>query len=173
MKITPPLGVGLCETCTTPCACGAGEHPAGTRLQVSLVSLVACSIQVRTLTQTTASTEQTAQREKELRDKLASLTAEQTLLTQRQTDFNRSLAAELTDAKKLKKRNQKESEWQEFLKKNMLFINSAYIKLIEKKNIHISVSIPDFLLIDQFQFMDVFEIKKPDFECLKFEKTEN
>ncbi|NJC98438.1 MAG: hypothetical protein FIB03_19250, partial [Anaerolineae bacterium] len=45
----------------------------------------------------------TAQREKELRDKVTSLTAEQTLLTQRQADFDRSLAAELADAKKLKK----------------------------------------------------------------------
>ncbi len=73
--------------------------------------------------------------------------------------------------KLLKKRSQKESDWQEFFKRNMLFINSAYIKLIDKKNINISVSIPDFLLIDQFQFMDVFEIKKPDFECLKFDKS--
>ena len=48
-------------------------------------------------------TDQTAQREKELRDKIASLAAERALLTQRQTDFDRSLAAELTDAKKLKK----------------------------------------------------------------------
>ena len=48
-------------------------------------------------------TDQTAQREKELRDKITSLTAEQSLLTQRQTDFDHSLAAELTDARKLKK----------------------------------------------------------------------
>jgi uncharacterized protein YPO0396 len=48
-------------------------------------------------------TDQTAQREKELREKITALTAELTLLTQRQTDFDRSLAAELTDAKKLKK----------------------------------------------------------------------
>lgn len=48
-------------------------------------------------------TDQTAQREKELRDKIVSLSAEQTILTQRQADFDRSLAAELTDAKKLKK----------------------------------------------------------------------
>jgi uncharacterized protein YPO0396 len=48
-------------------------------------------------------TDQTAQREKELREKITTLTAELTLLTQRQTDFDRSLAAELTDAKKLKK----------------------------------------------------------------------
>lgn len=48
-------------------------------------------------------TDQTAQREKELRDKITSLTAEQSLLTQRQTDFDHALAAELTDARKLKK----------------------------------------------------------------------
>jgi uncharacterized protein YPO0396 len=48
-------------------------------------------------------TDQTAQREKELRDKLASLAAELTLLTQRQLDLDRSLAVELADAKKLKK----------------------------------------------------------------------
>ncbi|MBI3166923.1 MAG: hypothetical protein HYZ22_00485 [Chloroflexi bacterium] len=48
-------------------------------------------------------TDQTAQREKELREKITTLAAELTLLTQRQTDFDRSLAAELTDAKKLKK----------------------------------------------------------------------
>jgi len=48
-------------------------------------------------------TDQTAQREKELRDKTESLTAEQSLLTQHQTDFDHSLAAELADAKKLKK----------------------------------------------------------------------
>ena len=48
-------------------------------------------------------TDQTAQREKELREKITALSAELTLLTQRQTDFDHSLAAELTDAKKLKK----------------------------------------------------------------------
>ena len=48
-------------------------------------------------------TDQTAQREKELREKITALTAELSLLTLRQTDFDRSLTAELTDAKKLKK----------------------------------------------------------------------
>ena len=71
----------------------------------------------------------------------------------------------------LRKKSQKESEWQDFLKKNMLFINSAYIKLIDKKNISITVSIPDFLLIDQFQYIDVFEIKKPDMKCLSHDPS--
>ena len=48
-------------------------------------------------------TDQTAQREKELLDKITSLTAEQSLLMQRQDDFDHSLAAELIDARKLKK----------------------------------------------------------------------
>jgi uncharacterized protein YPO0396 len=48
-------------------------------------------------------TDQAAQREKELRERIAIVAAEQALLTQRQADFDRSLAAELADAKKLKK----------------------------------------------------------------------
>lgn len=48
-------------------------------------------------------TDQTAQREKELQDKIVSLDAERTLLAEHQSNFDRSLTAELTDAKKLKK----------------------------------------------------------------------
>jgi hypothetical protein len=71
----------------------------------------------------------------------------------------------------LNKKTQKESEWQSFFKKNILFFNSSYIQLIDKKNISTDVSIPDFMLIDQFQFIDVFEIKKPDFDCLKYDPS--
>ena len=68
-------------------------------------------------------TDQTAQREKELRDKITSLTAEQSLLTQRQGDFDRSLAAELIDAKKLKK----------FLASDKVEIPSALETFIKEK----------------------------------------
>ncbi len=71
----------------------------------------------------------------------------------------------------LKRRVQKEIDWQEFFKKNILFFNSSYISLIDRKNIGLSISIPDFLLIDQFQFVDVFEIKRPDFKCLSYDKS--
>jgi hypothetical protein len=71
----------------------------------------------------------------------------------------------------LKKKVQKEIEWQEFFKKNILFFNSSYISLIDRKNIAFSVSLPDFLLIDQFQFVDVFEIKRPNFKCLSYDKS--
>jgi hypothetical protein len=71
----------------------------------------------------------------------------------------------------LSKKVQKEHEWQEFFKKNILFFNSSYINLIDRKNIGLSITIPDFLLIDQFQFVDVFEIKRPDFKCLNFDKS--
>ena len=73
--------------------------------------------------------------------------------------------------KLMKKKIQKESDWQEFLKKNILFFNSSYIGLIDKTNISLSIKIPDFLLIDQFQFVDVFEIKKPDAACLSYDKS--
>jgi len=71
----------------------------------------------------------------------------------------------------LAKKNQNETEWQEYLKKNMLFLNSSYIDLIEKKNISLKVSIPDFLLVDQFQFVDIFEIKRPDFKVVMYDKS--
>lgn len=48
-------------------------------------------------------TDRTAQRVTELRDKITSLAAERTLLAERQSGFDRSLTAELTDAKKLKR----------------------------------------------------------------------
>ena len=71
----------------------------------------------------------------------------------------------------LAKKTQKESDWQTFLKENMLFFNSSYIQLIEKSNISTKITLPDFLLIDQFQFVDIFEIKRPDFECIKYDKS--
>lgn len=71
----------------------------------------------------------------------------------------------------LAKKTQKESDWQTFFKDNMLFFNSSYIDLIEKSNISTKITLPDFLLIDQFQFVDIFEIKRPDFQCIKYDKS--
>ena len=71
----------------------------------------------------------------------------------------------------LKKGKQKEEDWQIFLKKNILFFNSSYVNLLDKKNIGLDITIPDFLLIDQFQFVDVFEIKRPDFKCLIYDDS--
>jgi hypothetical protein len=71
----------------------------------------------------------------------------------------------------LAKKTQNEAEWQKYLKNNMLFLNSSYLDLIEKKNISPKGSIPDFLLIDQFQFVDIFEIKRPDFKVIMYDKS--
>lgn len=71
----------------------------------------------------------------------------------------------------LKRKAQKESDWQEFFKKYLLFFNSSYVGLIDRTNISLDYRIPDFLLIDQFQFVDVFEIKKPDAPCLNYDKS--
>jgi hypothetical protein len=45
------------------------------------------------------------------------------------------------------------------------------LNIIEKKNISLKGAIPDFLLVDQFQFVDIFEIKRPDFEVIKYDKS--
>lgn len=73
--------------------------------------------------------------------------------------------------KLLKRKTQKENDWQEFFKANILFFNSSYINLIDRANIGLDITIPDFLLIDQFQFVDVFELKRPDFNCLNYDKS--
>ena len=71
----------------------------------------------------------------------------------------------------LKKKTQNEAEWQMYIKNNILFLNSSYLNVIDKSNISLRISIPDFLLVDQFQFVDIFEIKKPDFNVVQYDKS--
>ena len=112
----------------------------------------------------------------ELMDKSASFkqkVLDKTLFVDIKNKANSIKFSKLIDEYKaiLAKKNQNEAEWQEYLKKNMLFLNSSYIDLIEKKNISLKVSIPDFLLVDQFQFVDIFEIKRPDFKVIMYDKS--
>ena len=68
------------------------------------------------------------------------------------------------------KTSKSESFWQEFFSKNLLLFNSNYVSVVEKQNIGLKIKVPDFLLVDQFGFLDVFEIKKPDTPLLKYDK---
>jgi len=68
----------------------------------------------------------------------------------------------------------KEDEWQAFFKKNMLVLNPGYIKLIPKAMVTpIVTEIPDFLLISIEGYVDIYEIKLPKTELLKFDKDHN
>lgn len=68
----------------------------------------------------------------------------------------------------------KEEEWQAFFEKNMLVLNPGYIKLIPKATITpIAAEIPDFLLISIEGYVDIYEIKLPKTELLKFDRDHN
>ncbi|MEO8665775.1 MAG: Shedu immune nuclease family protein [Ignavibacteria bacterium] len=53
-----------------------------------------------------------------------------------------------------------ENDWQKFLSEKVFRFLANYVTSIEKQNVSISVSYPDFVLVDVYGFIDVFEIKK-------------
>jgi len=62
----------------------------------------------------------------------------------------------------LGKKTLSESEWQSFLSEKVFRFLANYVTTIEKQNVSISVSYPDFVLADVYGFVDIFEIKRHD-----------
>lgn len=60
----------------------------------------------------------------------------------------------------LSKTSMSENDWQKFLSEKVFRFMANYVTTIEKQNVSISVSYPDFVLVDVYGFVDVFEIKK-------------
>ncbi len=58
------------------------------------------------------------------------------------------------------KKTLSENEWQRFLSEKVFRFLANYVTTIEKQNVSISVSYPDFVLADVYGFVDVFEIKR-------------
>lgn len=80
----------------------------------------------------------------------------------------------IEDFQKKLNRNLREGTWQEFLSKYILLFNTNYTDVIEKTNISlISGKYPDFMLIDVYNYLDIYEIKKPQTNLLKFDKSRN
>lgn len=71
---------------------------------------------------------------------------------------------------KLKKKTSEE-EWQKFLKDKVFRFLASYITSIDKQNVSIDVSYPDFVLVDVYGFVDVFEIKRHETGLLVFDKS--
>jgi hypothetical protein len=72
---------------------------------------------------------------------------------------------------KLGKKTVSENEWQIFLHEKVFHFFSNYVTRIEKQNVSISVSYPDFVLVDAYNFVDIFEIKKPDTPLLALDES--
>lgn len=77
-------------------------------------------------------------------------------------DFERKLVA----------RTQSEQSWQDFLRDYILLFNSNYATVLEKENIAVlGTRFPDFLLIDAYSYLDIYEIKKPTTNLLKKDES--
>lgn len=62
----------------------------------------------------------------------------------------------------LSKKSLSENDWQKFLSEKVFRFLANYVTMIEKQNVSVSVSYPDFVLADVYGFVDVFEIKRHD-----------
>lgn len=70
----------------------------------------------------------------------------------------------------LAKKSISENDWQKFLSEKVFRFMANYVTTIEKQNVSVSVSYPDFVLVDVYGFIDVFEIKKHDTPLLSLDE---
>lgn len=71
----------------------------------------------------------------------------------------------------LRKKTLSEGRWQDFLREKVFRFLSNYVTSIEKQNVSLGVSYPDFVLVDVYGFVDVFEIKRHDTPLLAFDES--
>jgi len=64
-----------------------------------------------------------------------------------------------------------ESDWQQFFRKYILLFNTSYVKAIEKLNVDLRGKYPDFALVNVYNYLDIFEIKKPSTVLLKHDES--
>ena len=67
--------------------------------------------------------------------------------------------------------DKKEQYWQEFIRKNYLFLNDEYVQMIEKQNLGIAIKMPDFLVVTSDGYVDVMELKTPNTSLLKYDDS--
>ncbi len=72
-------------------------------------------------------------------------------------------------AANLQKKTLDEQVWQAFLRDKVFRFMASYVTSIEKQNISLDVSYPDFVLVDVYGFVDIFEIKRHELALLAFD----
>jgi hypothetical protein len=73
--------------------------------------------------------------------------------------------------RRLKQKAQNEHSWQAFLREYILIFNTNYASSLEKESIALQGKYPDFLLIDAYNYLDIYEIKKPNTQLLKKDES--
>ena len=72
---------------------------------------------------------------------------------------------------KLGSKIQNEATWQKFLSKYILVLRNTYGEVLEKESISLQGKFPDFMLVDPYSYLDIYEIKKPTTNLLKYDKS--
>lgn len=75
--------------------------------------------------------------------------------------------------KKLDKDVKDESSWQRFLSEYILVLRQNYGEVLEKTSVSLPGKFPDFLLIDPYGYLDIYEIKKPSTNLLRYDNSRN
>ena len=73
----------------------------------------------------------------------------------------------------LSKKNFSEIEWQKFLSEKVFKFLANYVTSIEKQNVSVSVSYPDFVLVNVYNFVDIYEIKRHETPLLALDEDHN
>lgn len=66
--------------------------------------------------------------------------------------------------------NSSEDSWQKFLRQHILLLLNSYAAVIEKQSIDIDGKYPDFMLVDPYGYLDIYEIKKPQTKLLQHDR---
>lgn len=74
---------------------------------------------------------------------------------------------------KLSKATQSESVWQKFLADYILILRNTYGEVLEKASVSLQGKFPDFMLIDPYSYLDIYEIKTPTTSLLSLDKGRN
>lgn len=64
-----------------------------------------------------------------------------------------------------------ESDWQRFLQQYILLFNTSYVHVIEKLSVDLRGKYPDFILVNVYGYLDIYEIKKPNTNLLKHDSS--
>lgn len=99
------------------------------------------------------------------RDMLSTKTSFDLILVENLIKQYKILLGRKTDTKRL------EDRWQEFFSDNLLFFNFGYVHKFEKEIISgdKSLNIPDFVMLNTFGYLDVYEIKTHLTQLLSFD----
>lgn len=73
--------------------------------------------------------------------------------------------------KKLSQNSQNESIWQKFLSEYILVLRNNYGEVLEKESVSLQGKFPDFMLVDPYGYIDIYEIKKPSTQLLRFDNS--